>query len=67
MERDVQVVVIDRDEENVERLMEDGHYAIFGDATEDSVLEAGAAKASGLATVLGVMPKTSTWCFRHVY
>ena len=54
VERDVQVVVIDRDEENVERLMEDGHYAIFGDATEDSVLErAGAAKASGLATVLG--------------
>ena len=39
VERDVQVVVIDRDEENVERLMEDGFYLPFGDATEDSVPE----------------------------
>ena len=54
VDRNVEVVVIDRDEENVEKLMEDGYYAIFGDATEDSVLEkAGVSRASGLATVLG--------------
>ena len=54
VDRNVDVVIIDRDEETVENLMERGYFAIFGDATEDSVLEkAGVANASGLATVLG--------------
>ena len=63
VERDVEVVVIDRDEENVERLMEDGHYAIFGDATEDSARKSRGSDASGLATVLG-SDAENLWCFQ---
>jgi voltage-gated potassium channel len=47
------IVIVDKDAENVERAVDQGFYAIHGDATEDGVLmEAGIERARGLATVM---------------
>ena len=52
MQAEAAFVVIDADASSVERARSDGHVAIEGDATEDSVLEAaGLSRAGSLAAV----------------